>query len=94
MSVPVDSGHDWHQKTKQNQYFHLRDTPNTPVCDSPQYHPLYKNQNFINLILPLFKSNFNLGHDPSADEAMVGYKGRIFFKQYMAVKPTKWGIKV
>ena len=23
-----------------------------------------------------------------------GFKGRIFFKQYMPAKPTKWGIKV
>ena len=79
---------------KLNQYFHLRDTSNAPARDSPQYDPLYKIRNFINLILPLFKSNFNPGRDLSVDEAMIGYKGRIFFKQYMPAKPTKWGIKV
>ena len=46
------------------------------------------------LILPLFKANFNPGRDLSIDEAMIGYKGRIFFRQYMPVKSTKWGIKV
>ena len=30
----------------------------------------------------------------SIDEAMVKYKGRVFFWQYMPKKPTKWGIKV
>jgi len=30
----------------------------------------------------------------SIDEAMVKYKGRVFFRQYMPKKPIKWGIKV
>ncbi len=28
------------------------------------------------------------------DEAMIPFKGRLRFKQYMKDKPTKWGIKV
>lgn len=28
------------------------------------------------------------------DEAMIKFKGRLGFKQYMKDKPTKWGIKV
>ena len=28
------------------------------------------------------------------DEAMIPFKGRLGFKQYMKDKPTKWGIKV
>ena len=27
------------------------------------------------------------------DEAMIPFKGRLSFKQYMKAKPTKWGIK-
>ena len=30
----------------------------------------------------------------SIDEAMVKYKGRVFFGIYMPKKPIKWGIKV
>ena len=80
---------------KLNQYFHLRDTSNTPAHDSPhdspQYDPLYKIQNFINLILPQFESNFNPGHDLSVDEAMIGYKGRFFFKAIHASETHKMG---
>lgn len=79
---------------KLNQYVHLRDTSNTPGRDSPQYDPLYKVRPFINLIAPLFEANFLPGRELSINEAMIGYKGRIFFKQYMPTKPTKWGIKV
>ena len=28
------------------------------------------------------------------DEGMIGYKGRLSFKQYMPAKPTKYGIKL
>ena len=30
----------------------------------------------------------------SVDEAMIPFKGRLAFKQYMKDKPTKWGIEV
>ena len=30
----------------------------------------------------------------SVDEAMIPFKGRLAFNQYMKDKPTKWGIKV
>ncbi len=29
----------------------------------------------------------------SIDEAMIGFKGRSYMKQYMPGKPTKWGLK-
>ncbi|KAL8576606.1 hypothetical protein ACOMHN_025081 [Nucella lapillus] len=79
---------------KLNQYFHLRDTINTPGRDSPQYDPLFKIRPFLDMLQPLFKANYNPGRDLSIDESMIGYKGRLFFKQYMPAKPTKWGIKV
>jgi len=30
----------------------------------------------------------------AVDEAMIPFKGRLGFKQYMKDKPTEWGIKV
>jgi hypothetical protein len=32
--------------------------------------------------------------ETSIDEAMIAFSGRLGFKQYMPLKPTKWGIKV
>lgn len=40
-----------------------------------------------------FTAVFQPGCEISVDEAMIGYKGRLCFKQYMPMKPTKWGIK-
>ena len=79
---------------KLNQYCHLRNTADAPGRDSPLYDPLFKVRPFLDLILPQFKAHFQPGRDLSIDEAMIGFKGRIFFKQYMPTKPTKWGIKV
>ena len=33
------------------------------------------------------------GSELAVEEAMIGFKGRYFLKQYLPVKPTKWGIK-
>ena len=79
---------------KINQYIHLRDTSNTPGRDDPNYDPLYKVRTMIDLILPKLKDNYKPGQNLSVDEGMIGFKGRVHFRQYMPAKPTKWGIKV
>lgn len=74
---------------KRNQYLHLNDADGkTTNGDS-----LSKVRPALD-ITTKFESFLQPGQDLSVDEAMVGYKGRIYFKQYMPQKPTKWGIKV
>lgn len=41
-----------------------------------------------------FKTVYNPHMEVSIDEAMVGFSGRLGFKQYVPLKPTKRGIKV
>ena len=36
---------------------------------------------------------FHLGKEVSVDETMVGFRGRVSFKQYCPKKPTKYGLK-
>ena len=49
-------------------------------------------------ILSLFNSKVQELYRPrkhiSVDEGMIGFKGRLSFRQYMPAKPTKYGIKV
>ena len=80
--------------TKLTQYLHLRDTSATPGRDDPNYDPLFKVRTLIDLVLPRCKDNYKPGCDLSIDEGMIGFKGRLHFRQYMPAKPTKWGIKV
>ena len=42
----------------------------------------------------ILESEYNPHEQLSVDEAMIKFKGRLGFKQYMKAKPTKWGIKV
>ena len=42
----------------------------------------------------IIKTLYNTGHNISADEAMVKFKGRPSIKQYQHLKPIKYGFKV
>ena len=69
---------------------HLADN----TCD-PGNDKLYKVRHFATLLTSQFRSLYTLLHQQvTIDEAMIPFKGRLSFKQYMKAKPTKWGIKV
>ena len=76
------------------RYIHLRDTQRQPERGHPEYDPLYKLRPLIDLCHRSFLAGYTPGRDLSIDEAMIKYKGRVFFRQYMPKKPVKWGIKV
>ena len=52
-----------------------------------------KIQPFLDLIIPLFQQCLIPGCHISIDEAMIAFRGRIFFRQYIRGKPVPWGIK-
>ncbi|GFR61931.1 PiggyBac transposable element-derived protein 4-like [Elysia marginata] len=79
---------------KISRYFHVRDTSGAPRRDRPGFDPLFKVRNIIKKTQETFRAGFQAHRELSVDEAMVGFKGRLSFKQYMPAKPTKWGIKV
>ena len=45
-------------------------------------------------VLTEYKENHIPHKEQAIDEAMIGFKGRLGFKQYFPAKPTKFGIKV
>ena len=48
----------------------------------------------MQVILDKTKSEYSPLMEISVDEAMIAYTGRLGFKQYVPLKPTKRGIKV
>ena len=42
---------------------------------------------------PTYDQWYQPEHDLSLDESTVKFKGRLFFRQYLPAKPTRWGIK-
>ena len=52
-----------------------------------------KIQPFLDCIIPLFQQCLTPRCQPSIDEAMIAFRGRILFRQYIHGKPEPWGIK-
>ncbi|XP_068250291.1 piggyBac transposable element-derived protein 4-like [Palaemon carinicauda] len=53
-----------------------------------------KDRQVIDYVMPRFLPYYLPGASLSADESTVPFKGRIGFKMYNPMKPTKWGLKV
>ena len=60
----------------------------------PGHDRLFKVRGLLDLIIPKFESEYHIHQECTIDEAMIPFKGRLAFKQYVKFKPTKWGIKV
>ena len=71
------------------RFLHLADNSRDPGNDK-----LFKVRHFVDLTTNRFQANYTLHQAVATDEAMIPFKGRLTFKQYMKNKPTKWGIKV
>ena len=79
---------------KLTQYLHLRDNTNQPQRGQPNFDPLYKIRPVIDMLPASYQQEYRPRRELSVDEGVVGFKGRLSFRQYMPAKPTKWGIKV
>ena len=77
---------------KLGQYLHLNDEEGRPDQQSADFDILYKARPALDL-MDKFTQAYIPGCELAVDEAMIGFKGRFFLKQYLPGKPTKWGIK-
>ena len=60
----------------------------------PGYDKLFKVRKLLDLVSAQFDFQYNTHGELTIDEAMIKFKGRLGFKQYVKNKPTKCGIKV
>ena len=73
------------------QYFHVADKEaKPPPRNSPEYH-LCKVHPVLDVVADTCSTTYRLSRQVSVNEAMIGYSGRISYRQYM---PVKRGIKV
>ena len=75
------------------KFLHLNNSTKYVPKGQPGYNALYKLRPFLNPLIANFKAGFTLGQEVSVDEAIIGFKGRLWFIQYMPKKTTKWGMK-
>ncbi len=76
------------------RFFHLNNSNEQVSVGQPGYDPLFKVRKILDIVTFNFDMEYNLGESISVDEAMIPFKGRLSFKQYMKDKPVKHGIKV
>ncbi len=76
------------------RFFYLNDNDKHVPYGQAGHDKLFKVRKLLDLLCPLFESEFQMHQACTIDEAMIPFKGRLRFKQYMKDKPTKWGIKV
>ncbi|XP_060702870.1 piggyBac transposable element-derived protein 4-like isoform X1 [Hemiscyllium ocellatum] len=79
---------------KVNRYLHLRDNMGALEKSHPDHDPIFKVRTLMETVRSHFGQSYLPSCELSADEGMVAYKGRLYFKQYSPAKPTKWGLKV
>ena len=79
---------------KLHQYFHVADTTNNPQRRQPGHDKLAHIRPILENIRVKLKAEYRPHRETSVDEAMIAFTGRLGFKQYVPLKPTKRGIKV
>lgn len=78
---------------KLMQYFHVA-PPQNVQRGQPGYDPLHLVRPILDAVENKCLTVYTPHREQSIDEAMIAYKGRLSFKQYMPAKPTRFGIKV
>ena len=76
------------------RFLHFRDSENEVAAGKSGHDHKLKVRNLLDLLSPLFLSQYHTHEEMSVDEAMIPFKGKLSIKQYMKDKPTKWGINV
>ena len=83
-----------HRFDKLCQYFHINNTENNPPKGDPNHDQLCLVRPLHDCVLHNCLTVYKPNRENSIDEAMIAFKGRISFKQYLPAKPTRFGIKV
>ena len=77
-----------------SRFFHFSDSSVEPRRGEDSYDRLYKVRPILSHFNAKIQELYKPGKNISVDEGMIGFKGRLSFRQYMPAKPTKYGIKV
>ena len=79
---------------KISQYLHVNNTAGNPARGQPGHDPLKHVRNVHDMVLEKCLTLYNPHQQQSIDEAMIAFRGRLSFRQYLPAKPTKYGLKV
>ena len=75
------------------RYLHFVDNSLAPEPHSPNFNKLYKIQPLLDLIIPRFRAVYKPERQLAVDETLIKFKGKIHFRQFIPIKPGRFGIK-
>ena len=75
-------------------YLHFSNSSKEPARGDANYNSLFKVRAVLDYVRSKCENNFKPTKNIAVDEGMIGFRGRLSFRQYMPAKPTKYGIKV
>ena len=75
------------------RYLHFADNTQAPRADSADFNKLYKLQPFLDLIIPMFQQVYKPNRQLAIDETLIKFKGKVHFRQFIPIKPGRFGIK-
>lgn len=61
--------------------------------NAPGYDKLFKVRKLLDLLLPRFVEVYSPERNLSIDETLIKFKGKIYFRQFIPIKPGRFGIK-
>ena len=73
--------------------FTLLITPLTPAPDSEGYNKLYKIQPFLDLVVARFQEVYTPERQLAIDDTLIKFKGKLHFRQFIPIKPGRFGKK-
>ena len=76
------------------QYFHASDSAQNPGRGQPGHDKLHCLRPDIDVIQENAMLQYHPHRENATNEAMVAFRGRLGFRQYIPAKPHKYGIKV
>ena len=85
---------------KRDRYFlilkflHFNDNRNIPPRNDANRDRLYKVRPLLNYLGQKFEEVYTPGKCIAVDESLMLWKGRLFFRQYIPLKRSRFGIKV
>lgn len=75
------------------RYLHFADNTLAPPRDSADYNKLYKIQPFLDLVIARFQEVYTPERQLAIDETLIKFKGKVHFRQFIPIKPGRFGIK-
>ena len=74
-------------------HLHFVDNSLAPGPDSSNFNKLYKIQPLLDLIIPRSRAVYKPERQLAVDETLIKFKGKVQFRQFIPIKPGRFGIK-